>query len=757
MPKLLEAAGRRRKSQLRAAAEARVAGAALLDAPAAHADDLLHELRVHQIELEMQNDELRRAQLALEESRDRYVDLYEFSPVGYLTLTATTQIVDANLTAAALLGLERKKLLRQRFTRLVAAECRERWLRLFRGALSDDATQNDDVTLTRGDGSIVHVRLDCRRAFAEMTSWVVRAALTDISERKQAERQLRVAAAAFEAQEGMMVTDAHTVILRVNTAFTEITGYSSAEAVGQTPRLLRSDRHDTAFFDAMWDEIRRHGSWRGEIWNRCRSGEVHPEWMTITAVPGDDGEISHYVGTLTDITERKAAADEMAHLAFYDTLTGLPNRRLLLERLGRAMATGEHSGRHAALLFIDLDHFKVFNDSLGHDVGDMLLKSVATRLLSCVREGDSVARLGGDEFVVLLEDLSCSPRDAALQAESIGAKILAALNQAHTLAGREQHSTPSIGITVFRGHRETVDELLKKADLAMYQAKASGRNALRFFDPEIRAAVSARAALEADLRRALRKGEFLLRYQPQVDRDGRLTGAEALLRWQHPQRGEIFPGEFISLAEDSGLIVPLGQWVLATACAQLVAWVARPETAHLNLGVNVSARQFHDPDFVAQVLTILDDSGTDPQRLKLELTESLLLTDVEDTITKMAALKAYGVGFSLDDFGTGYSALSYLKRLPLDELKIDQCFVRDVLTDRSDAAIARTIIALALSLGLTVIAEGVETEAQRDFLAEHGCNAFQGDLFGPPGPAELLAGHTGARRGTVEASVASRP
>jgi diguanylate cyclase (GGDEF)-like protein len=487
----------------------------------------------------------------------------------------------------------------------------------------------------------------------------------------------------------------------------------------------------------MWESINRTGTWHGEIWNRQKSGNVSPEWLTITAVKGSDGEVTHYVGTLIDITQRKAAEVKIEHLAFYDPLTQLPNRRLLLDRLQQALAACARSRRLGAILFIDLDDFKTVNDTQGHDVGDLLLQQVARRLLACVRAHDTVARLGGDEFVVMLEDLSKSPQEAATQAEIVGEKILAALAAPCLLAGHEHHSTGKIGVTLFSDQRETVDDLLKRADLAMYQAKEAGRGTLRFFDPQMQAAVTARTALEADLRRGVREGQFVLHYQPQVDDEARLTGAEALVRWQHPRRGLVPPAEFITLAEETGLIQPLGQWVLETACAQLVAWSARPDTAHLKLAVNVSAREFRHPEFVARVLEVIERTGADPQKLMLEFTENPRLDDMEETIAKITALKAYGAGFSLDDFGTGYSSLSYLKHLPLDQVKIDQSFVRDVLTDPSDAAIVHTIMALVQSMGLAVIAEGVETEEQREFLASQGCHAFQGYLFGRPGPVEL--------------------
>ena len=553
-----------------------------------------------------------------------------------------------------------------------------------------------------------------------------------------ANADLRIAAIAFEAQEGMCITNANNVILRVNKAFIEITGYKADEVIGQTPGILASGRHDASFYQAMRESIRQTNAWQGEIWNRRKNGEIYPQWLTITAVTDSDGTLTHYVSTLTDISQRKAAEQEINYLAFYDPLTHLPNRRLLIDRLQQALALCDRNARTGALLFIDLDNFQVLNDTLGHEKGDLLLQQVALRLATCVRKADSVARLGGDEFVVVLEDLSAQPHEAATQTEAVGEKILATLGEPYNLEGYPYHNTPSIGITMFAGQANSVDDLMKHADLAMYEAKRAGRNTLRFFDPEMQATITARVMLEKDLRTAIESQQFELYYQPQVDADGRIQGTEALLRWHHPALGMIVPGDFIPISEETGLILPLGHWILQNACQQLVDWAKKPALTHLSIAVNISALQFRQPEFVDQVLNALDSTGADPQKLKLELTESLLLDNVQEIIDKMSILKSRGISFSLDDFGTGYSSLSYLKRLPLDQLKIDQSFVRDLLTDSNDIAIARTIVALAQSLGLSVIAEGVETEAQRDCLASQGCLAFQGYLFGRPSTALAL-------------------
>jgi diguanylate cyclase (GGDEF)-like protein/PAS domain S-box-containing protein len=559
-----------------------------------------------------------------------------------------------------------------------------------------------------------------------------------LADRKKAAEQLLIAATAFESQEAMMVTDTNGIVLRINKAFAETTGYSPEEIVGQTPRLLRSGRHDEAFYRQMWESINLTGAWQGEIWDRHKSGNQYLKWLTISAVRNAEGGITHYIGTHYDLTERKKAEERINALAFYDQLTNLPNRILLVEHLNRSMAASLRSGSHGALLFIDLDNFKTLNDTQGHEMGDLLLKQVADRLKQCVRGEDTVARQGGDEFVVLLSDLGTGEPEAASTAESIAEKILEQLNLPYQIGHFSHHSTASIGVTLFSGNQSSVDDLMKQADLAMYRAKGAGRNIVRFFDPAMEAIVKVRAELEDDLRQAIDKKQFLLHYQPQVVDDGRITGAEVLVRWQHPLRGMISPADFIPLAEDTDLILPLGQWVLETACRKLALWSTRPETAALNIAVNVSAKQFRQPGFVDQVLAAVKQSSADPRRLKLELTESLLVDNVEEIIEKMHRLKAKGIGFSLDDFGTGYSSLSYLKRLPLDQLKIDQSFVRDVLSDPNDAAIAKTIVTLGQSLGLAVIAEGVETQAQRDFLANAGCYAYQGYFFSKPLPEELF-------------------
>ncbi len=568
--------------------------------------------------------------------------------------------------------------------------------------------------------------------------------MRDVTERRRSQKQLQLLQTSISRLNDIVLIadagdkgDGEPRIVFVNDAFQRLTGYTDAEVMGRTPRLLLGPLTQHTELERIRAALCASRPVRAELTVYKKNGTQF--WLELEIVPVEHGEggLTHWVAVGRDITARKAADDEIEHLAFYDTLTELPNRQLLMERLASAVSRSSASKGLGALMFIDLDHFKVLNDTLGHARGDLLLQKVATRLSACVRRHDTVARLGGDEFVVMLEDLAYDAPTALAKTRVVGQKILTALSEPYDLSGHQHHGTCSVGVTQFQAGQGSIGDLLKQADLAMYQAKATGRNALCFFDPAMQAAATANAALNTELRHALHEQQFVLHYQPQVGRDDRMVGVEALLRWQRQNRLAM-PDEFVAQAEESGLIMPLGAWVLETACTQIAAWAKRPETASFSVAVNVSVRQFRHPEFVDQVMSAIQRTGIPPQRLKLELTESLLASDIDVTIAKMGMLKEAGVTLSIDDFGMGYSALSYLKHMPLDQLKIDRTFVKDVLTDPNDAAIARTIIGLAQSLGLAVMAEGVETQAQRDFLMRHGCECYQGFLFCKPLPIEAL-------------------
>jgi diguanylate cyclase (GGDEF)-like protein/PAS domain S-box-containing protein len=587
---------------------------------------------------------------------------------------------------------------------------------------------------------------------------------TPQSQIRETNRLLLLQAGIAKLNDMVVITEVNTMgtptheIVYVNEAFERHTGYSCQEVIGRSPGLLQGQGSQNAELNRIHLALAKSQAVHAELINYKKDGTLF--WIELDIVPikTAQGIASHWVSAARDITKRKVAEEEIEFLAFYDPLTQLPNRQMLMERLERALAQSHQSSRkevsnvNGALMFIDLDNFKMLNDTLGHATGDLLLRKVAIRLGACVRLSDTVARLGGDEFVVMLESLPDEAVAATDYSNHVGQRILLALSEPYDLAGYQHDCTCSIGVTLFGKRQQNMGDLLKQADLAMYQAKASGRNSLCFFDPAMQAVATANAALNMELRQGIRNGDFVLHYQPQVGREGHMFGVEALVRWQHPVRGLVYPDEFIAQAEDSGLILQLGQWVIETACVQLSAWARRPQTSHLRIAVNVSVRQFRHPEFVDMLMATIKRSGIDANKLKLELTESLLATGMEVTITKMGLLKDVGITMAIDDFGMGYSALSYLKHLPLDQLKIDRAFVKDILTDPNDAAIARTIIGLAQSLGLGVIAEGVETVEQRDMLRRFGCECYQGYLFCqalPIDALELFMSQLGNRQGVL--------
>jgi diguanylate cyclase (GGDEF)-like protein/PAS domain S-box-containing protein len=551
---------------------------------------------------------------------------------------------------------------------------------------------------------------------------------------EKADRRMREQSELLDnAQDAIFVQNLDHRIIYWNKGAERLFGWTVEDAMGR--QLEEIFHYILSETEEITSSVFERGEWTGELRKRHKNGRVLTVESRCTLLRSEDGQPRSILAINTDITDRKVAEARNHQLAYYDALTGLPNRVLLRDRLEGTLAATTDDKKMGALLLLDLDDFKTLNDTSGHDIGDLLLKAVALRLTSSVRKTDFVARLGSDEFMVILDGLSADAEKAAMEAKAVGDLLLMACQQHYLLASYEYDGTVSIGVTLFQRQKDAADDLLKRADLAMYRAKARGRNTVCFFDPAMETSAASRAALLADLNKALQNRDFELHYQPQLDSGGRVTGAEALIRWRHAERGMVPPSEFIPLAESAGLIVELGLWVLEAACAQLAIWARRPETEELTLAVNVSIRQFLDSHFVRLVEQALRESGANPRRLKLEITESLILEKATDTIAKMTALKAHGIGFSMDDFGTGYSSLSQLRQLPLDQLKIDQSFISNVVGSAKDAAIVSTIIALGRSLNLSVIAEGVETEGQRSFLENEGCHVYQGYLFSKALPA----------------------
>jgi len=680
--------------------------------------------------------ERKQIELALQESEVRYRTIIEQAPIA-ISIGRNGIVADVNSACLKMFAYADKadmcgQSILNFYAPLSRAEAEYRIAQRMQG--NPVETPFEALGL-RKDGSQFPMTVSAKAVLME-DGLLTFGFLIDISERTKSEVELRIAATAFESQESMIITDADSVILRVNQAFADSTGYTTDEIVGQTPRLLQSGRHTSEFYREMWDTLSKTGNWQGEVWDKRKNGEIYPKWLSISAVKGKDGVVTHYVGMHTDITERKAAEEKIKHIAFHDSLTELPNRLLLIDRLKQALASCIRNGRAGAILYLDLDNFKNLNDTLGHDIGDLLLQQVTQRLKTGIREGDTVARLGGDEFVVLLLDLNGNLYEAAAMAGDIGEKILAALSHPYQFDKHTHRCTASIGITLFNHKQQNIEELMKQADIAMYQAKKAGRNVLRFFDQQMQENISARVTMESELHNAIELQQLHLFYQIQVDSINRPLGAEALIRWIHPVRGLISPAQFIPLAEESGLILAIGQWVLEKACAQIKTWQQDERTRNLELAVNVSARQFHQADFSLQIEEVVQRHGINPKLLKLELTEGMLLENIDLIVTTMNKLSDIGVQLSLDDFGTGFSSLQYLKQLPLDQLKIDQSFIREIAINTDEKAIVSTIVAMAHILELNVIAEGVETENQRQTLVNIGCTQFQGYLFGQAVPIE---------------------
>jgi diguanylate cyclase (GGDEF)-like protein/PAS domain S-box-containing protein len=688
---------------------------------------------------------IRQSKRAIETSEERLRLLLGAVNNGIWGLNREGKTTFVNLAAANMLGYTPEELIGEpmhdtvHYSRADGTDYPSEQCPMHATLTDGKARVGADEVLWRKDGNNIPVDYSSYPIFrqGELDGAVV--VFEDISERKQKEEALKLASSVYQASnDGIVVTDENNLILDVNPAFTKITGFTLEEVCGRNPSMFQSGKHDQQFYQQMWQSILDHGHWQGELWDRRKEGDIYAKWLSISVIRRPDGTIFRHIGQFSDITEKKRKDELIWEQANFDALTNLPNRRLFSDRLRQAMSSGNRSGRYGAVISLDLDQFKRLNDTFGHSMGDKLLIEVANRLSACVREEDTVARMGGDEFLVILNGLDSNQNDAAIQAELVSEKIRSELCKPYLLDKTTHHSSSSIGIVLFHGHSDSQDGLLAHVDTAMYQAKAKGRNAICFFDSSMQDVLEKRNELESALRGALERNEFMLHYQLQMNSTGQPIGVEALLRWVNPQLGLVSPAQFIPVAEESGLILPIGRWVLETACAQLANWQVSPPLDSLSIAVNVSALQFRKTDFVTIVRDALQRNEVKPELLKLELTESLVLDNIDSSILKMDEIKSFGVKFSMDDFGTGYSSLSYLSRLPIDQIKIDQSFVRDITTDPHDAAIVRTIITMALSLGMDVIAEGVETKEQREFLELSGCHAYQGYLYAKPVPIDEL-------------------
>ena len=722
-------------NSLRAQVEARLAQQSRQHSGHPSNAELRHELQVHQVELELQNEALQQAQAELERSRNRYMDLYEFAPVGYITLSSTGVIDKVNLTAVEQLGIERHALRRRRFGSLVIAEHQERWDKCLQSVLSLAKKARVDVTMVRGDGSMFEAQLDCHYQNGDPTGGPVRLALIDTSERKLEDAKRQLAANVFaQTREGIAITDASGAILEVNAAFTRITGYSREEIVGKNPRVMSSGRQDHAFYTGMWRELLANGHWHGEIWNRHKDGQLYASLQTVSVILDEDGRPFQYVSMYSDITELKAQQVQLERMAHFDALTHLPNRILLADRLRQSLIqTGRH-GPTVAVGYLDLDGFKAINDQYGHAVGDQMLVALSHHMKGVMREGDTLARLGGDEFVVVLPDLE----DQAASAPLLN-RLLMAASQAVTIAGHTLSVTASLGVTFYpQAQMLDADQLLRQADQAMYHAKLAGKNRYCVFDAEHDSGVRLHMENQERIRVALHAGEFVLHYQPRVNmRTGQVLAAEALIRWQHPERGLLAPALFLPLIEGHPLAIALGEWVIDSALAQAEQW--RAQGLDLGVSVNVGAGQLQQPEFMAHLQKVLaTHPQVSPSCLELEILETNALQDVAQVSQLITSCDSIGVKFSLDDFGTGYSSLTYLKRLRVHTLKIDQSFVRGMLQGTEDLAILRGVISLAHAFDRQVVAEGVESVEHGSLLLKLGCELGQGNAIAPPMPAQAL-------------------
>jgi diguanylate cyclase (GGDEF)-like protein/PAS domain S-box-containing protein len=707
---------------------------------------LLQELDTYRIELELQNEDLHTANSdlntlhgKLKEEVSVHFRHFDVAPIGYITLDDSHHIIEINQTLSIQLKLDKDGFLGRPFNNFIFSEDQDTFY-FCSEKLADHKTQQTcELRLHSTNISPFWVKLDCSPELSD-SGLRIHIAISDISDLKEMEKTLKLDASVLnECAEMIVITDAQGRITRVNKAFTTVTGYTEKEVLGKNPNMLHAEKMNEAFNNSKWDALHKNLSWQGEIWNRRKNGEIYPEWISLTAVKNTGDAITHYISVSSDATQRKKDEENIHFMAFYDNLTGLPNRILLQDRLKQALAQSHRNHQHGAVFILDIDHFKVVNDTLGHLIGDELLKVIAKRLTACIREEDTISRMGGDEFVVLLADLGEDKNKALSHATNVGDKIIHNISEPITIHDHNLQITVSIGIAMFPDDTDNITELVKLADNAMYKVKKSGRNNYHFVTPSLQKEADKRLYIQHGLREALKENQFRLFYQPQINfKTQAVSGVEALIRWVDPHKGLVQPNDFIQISEETGLIIPIGTWVLEEACRTIDAWNKLPSPPAPYLSINMSVRQFQQKNFTSEIRRVMLKNGVKPQQLELEITESVLIHNLEDSKRKLFELKDMGVRLAIDDFGTGYSSLQYLKNLPIDVLKIDQFFINDLTMGANDEAIVQTIITLAKNLNLWVVAEGVVSKKQYDYLKLIGCDSYQGYYYSKPVPGDEL-------------------
>ncbi|MGZ5075544.1 MAG: EAL domain-containing protein [Methylobacter sp.] len=705
---------------------------------------VFHDLTVYQIELEMQNEQLRLTQAELQGAQRNVDQLFDLAPVGYLILGSKAEILRSNRTLHDLLDYHLDEFTNKKyFASYIYPDDLIIFNARYQAFFKRPENKRIELRLQKRHGSPVLVELSGRlvksitpQQIIHYGEYYLLVNIVDIGARKQLEEELRLAAKVFEnSDEGILITDHQGRIVKVNPAFTAVTGYDAEEVIGKSPTILKSHKHSSEFYRQMWNKINREGSWQGEIWNRRKNGDFYLECLSINAITDQFGRASHFIGIFSDITRRRHDEQQIEIMAHYDALTDLPNRVLFNERLKHSIVRATRHKQWISVLFLDLDRFKNLNDTMGHFIGDLLLQGVAKRLKECVRESDTVSRFGGDEFMIVLSDFE-DEQSVTLHTAEIAQKILTELSKAFDLSGNKFMTTTSVGIAFFPKDGHSVAELMKNADTAMYHAKGLGRNNYQCYSDDMRELALTRSTLECDLRSALENQELVLYYQPIVNlQTSEIVGFEALIRWQHPKRGLISPDQFIPIAEETGLITGIGEWVLHSACRQLKSWHQAGKTG-LKVSVNLSARQFMQHNLVDIVKHVLDLNDLEPHYLELEITETVIMKNMNQTIKMLKSLQYLGVSISLDDFGTGYSSLTYLKQFPVNVLKIDRSFIRDILEANDDKVIVNSIIAIAQHMEINIIIEGIEQAGQADYLKNQGCQFGQGYFFAIPCVAE---------------------